>query len=102
MYSNTAILASAWLRNRRRLSSSYNRYCSRCHQLGRGVLPDLRRLTPEKHALFYDIVLKGLLKGAGMAQWDDVLSRNDVEAIHAYLVDESWKAFVAEQGPATH
>jgi quinohemoprotein ethanol dehydrogenase len=80
----------------------YNRYCSRCHQLGRGVLPDLRRLTPEKHALFYDIVLKGLLKGAGMAQWDDVLSRNDVEAIHAYLVDESWKAFEAEQGPATH
>lgn len=75
----------------------YNRFCSRCHQLGRGVLPDLRRLTPEKHGIFYDIVLGGLLKAAGMARWDDVLSRNDAEAIHAYLVDESWKAYEAGQ-----
>ena len=79
----------------------YTRYCSRCHQLGRGVLPDLRRLTPEKHGIFYEIVLGGLLKAKGMAQWDDVLSRKDAEAIHAYLVDESWKAYEAEQkGPA--
>ncbi len=80
----------------------YNRYCSRCHQLGRGVLPDLRRLTPEKHDLFYDIVLKGLLKGAGMARWDDVLTRADAQAIHAYLVDESWKAYQAEQSSTAH
>ena len=80
----------------------YNRYCSRCHQLGRGVLPDLRRLTPERHALFYDIVLGGLLKGAGMARWDDVLSRNDAEAIHAYIVNEAWKAYETEQKVASH
>jgi quinohemoprotein ethanol dehydrogenase len=80
----------------------YNRYCSRCHQLGRGVLPDLRRLTPEKHALFYDIVLGGLLKGAGMARWDDVLSRQDAESIHAYIVDESWKAYEAETHATGH
>ena len=75
----------------------YNRYCSRCHQLGPGILPDLRRLSAAKHSIFYDIVLGGLLKAKGMAQWDDVLSRPDAEAIHAYLVDEGWKAFAAER-----
>ncbi len=75
----------------------YNRYCMRCHELGRGVLPDLRRLTAAKHEIFYDIVLGGVLKAKGMAQWDDVLSRGDAEAIHAYIVDESWKAYSAQQ-----
>lgn len=74
----------------------YNRFCSRCHELGRGVLPDLRRLSPEKHQIFYGIVLQGLLKGLGMGRWDDVLSREDAEAIHAYIVDEAWKAYSAE------
>jgi quinohemoprotein ethanol dehydrogenase len=75
----------------------YNRFCSRCHMLDRGVLPDLRRLTPVKHDMFYDIVLNGVLAGAGMGRWDDVLSRADAEAIHAYVVDESWKAYDAQR-----
>ena len=75
----------------------YNRFCGRCHQLGPGVLPDLRRLPPAMHDVFYNIVLKGLFKNLGMGQWDDVLSRQDAEAIHAYIVDESWKAYSAEQ-----
>jgi quinohemoprotein ethanol dehydrogenase len=75
----------------------YNRFCSRCHMLDRGVLPDLRRLTPVKHDMFYDIVLNGVLAGAGMGRWDDVLSRSDAEAIHAYVVDEAWKAYDAQR-----
>jgi quinohemoprotein ethanol dehydrogenase len=75
----------------------YNRFCSRCHQVGPGVLPDLRRLPPAMHDVFYDIVLKGIFKNLGMGQWDDVLSRHDAEAIHAYIVDEAWKAYSAEQ-----
>ncbi len=75
----------------------YNRFCSRCHMLDRGILPDLRRLTPAKHELFYDIVLNGVLAGAGMGRWDDVLSHPDAEAIHAYVVDEAWKAFDAQK-----
>ena len=74
----------------------YNRFCSRCHMLDRGILPDLRRLTPVKHEMFYDIVLNGVLAGAGMGRWDDVLSRADAEAIHAYIVDEAWKAYAAQ------
>ena len=76
----------------------YNRFCGRCHQLGRGVLPDLRRLTPAKHQIFYDIVLNGLLTANGMGRWDDVLSRPDAAAIHAYIVDEAWKEFSAAGG----
>ncbi len=71
----------------------YNRFCSRCHQLGRGILPDLRRLTPEKHQIFYDIVLNGLLAAKGMGRWDDVLSHADAEAIHAFIVDQAWDEY---------
>jgi len=73
----------------------YNRYCSRCHVFGQGMLPDLRRLSAEKHARFDSIVLDGALSPLGMGRFDDVLRREDVVAIHAYVVDESWKAFVA-------
>ena len=76
----------------------YNRYCSRCHVMGRSVLPDLRRLSAAKHQLFYDIVLNGLLAPAGMGRFDDVLSRPDAAAIHAYVVQESWAAYGQQQG----
>jgi quinohemoprotein ethanol dehydrogenase len=74
----------------------YNRFCSRCHVLGRGVLPDLRRLTPEKHRLFFDIVLNGILAPLGMGRFDDVLTRSDAQAIHAYIVDQAWAGVRAE------
>jgi quinohemoprotein ethanol dehydrogenase len=78
----------------------YNRFCARCHELGRGVLPDLRALSPGLHASFYDIVLRGILAPVGMARWDDVLSRADAESIHAYIVDEAWKAYNAQSATA--
>ena len=71
----------------------YNRFCSRCHVLGPGVLPDLRRLTPEKQKLFDDIVLKGILSPMGMGRFGDVLSRENAEAIHAYIIHEAWLGF---------
>ena len=71
----------------------YNRFCGRCHILGRGIVPDLRRLTAAKHQIFYEIVLNGALVANGMGRWDDVLSHADAEALHAYIVDESWKAY---------
>jgi quinohemoprotein ethanol dehydrogenase len=70
----------------------YGRFCARCHVLGRGILPDLRRLTPEKHQLFNDIVLKGILQPLGMGRFDDVLSTEEARAIHDYLIHEAWKA----------
>jgi len=69
----------------------YNRYCGRCHAFGRALLPDLRQISPVTHQLFYQIVLRGIYQGKGMGRWDDVLSTDDAQAIHAYLVDQAWQ-----------
>jgi quinohemoprotein ethanol dehydrogenase len=74
----------------------YNRYCAGCHAFGRGLCPDLRRMSAQTHALYYDIVLGGAYQAKGMARWDDVLSLADAETIHAYLVDQAWQAHAAE------
>jgi quinohemoprotein ethanol dehydrogenase len=69
----------------------YNRYCARCHVFGRGILPDLRRLDPATHGLFNAIVLGGAYVPKGMGRFDDVLSPSDVDAIHAYVIDQAWR-----------
>lgn len=74
--------------------------CSRCHVFGPSVTPDLRRLDPGIQAIFKDIVLKGAVAPTGMERFDDILSEADVEAIHDYLIDESWKAYRAQEAAA--
>jgi len=74
--------------------------CSRCHALGLSTTPDLRRLDPGLHAAFDDIVLHGVLAAAGMERFDDLLSVKDVENIHAYLIDQSWIAYAAQEAAA--
>ena len=66
-----------------------------------GMTPDLRRMSPETHLAFQSIVRGGALRPRGMPQWDDLFSEADVDAIHAFLIDEAWKAYRAErQGAA--
>jgi quinohemoprotein ethanol dehydrogenase len=74
--------------------------CSRCHVLGLSVTPDLRRLTEGQHAAFKDIVLHGAVAPTGMEKFDDLLSEADADAIHAYLIDEAWKAYRAQESTA--
>ena len=74
--------------------------CSRCHVLGLSTTPDLRRLNAGLHAEFKDIVLHGILAPAGMERFDDILSDADVEHIHAYLIDQSWVAYRAQEAAA--
>ena len=69
----------------------YNRYCSRCHVFGRGILPDLRLLNPATHGIFSAIVLGGAYLPKGMGRFDDVLSPADAEALHAYLIEQAWQ-----------
>jgi quinohemoprotein ethanol dehydrogenase len=69
----------------------YNRYCMRCHLYGRGILPDLRRLSAATHTVFDYIVLQGVYQSRGMGRFDDVLSPADVEALHDYLIDQAWQ-----------
>jgi quinohemoprotein ethanol dehydrogenase len=78
----------------------YNRICSRCHVFGRGLLPDLRRLSPATDAIFYDIVLRGAYLPKGMGRFDDVLSQTDAEAIHTYLTNQAWDAYEGKAAPA--
>jgi quinohemoprotein ethanol dehydrogenase len=76
----------------------YNRFCSRCHVMGRGNLPDLRRLDPTTHGLFNSIVLGGAYTVKGMGRFDDVLKPADAEAIHAWLIDQAWQLKQAPRG----
>ncbi|HWJ69899.1 MAG TPA: PQQ-dependent dehydrogenase, methanol/ethanol family [Sphingobium sp.] len=62
--------------------------CALCHSnQPRSITPDLRRMSEGTHAAFKQIVLEGLLLPNGMPRWDDRLSAQDVDAIHAYLID---------------
>ena len=65
----------------------YAQTCSRCHgDNAMGGVKDLRFMTPETHAQFNDIVLKGIRKDKGMASFADVLNASQTEAIHAFLI----------------
>jgi quinohemoprotein ethanol dehydrogenase len=72
-------------------------HCMPCHNnAGRGNVPDLRYLGEGKHHLFDSIVREGLFTPMGMPRFDDLLDKSDTDAIQAYLIDQSWKAFAAQ------
>lgn len=75
--------------------------CTVCHvNLPRTGSADLTRLTPGSHATFEAVVFGGLLKDQGMPQWSDVLTKDDVRAIHAYVIKMSQDAYRAQQKKA--
>jgi quinohemoprotein ethanol dehydrogenase len=76
--------------------------CSRCHQLGPSITPDLRRLNDGLHLAFKDILLRGVLAPAGMERFSDLLSEKDADNVHAYLIDQSWIAYRAQEAAAEH
>jgi quinohemoprotein ethanol dehydrogenase len=45
-------------------------------------------MSAATHAAFRDILLGGRYVAGGMPRWDDLFSVEDVDAIHAYLIDE--------------
>ncbi|MNC92525.1 Quinohemoprotein alcohol dehydrogenase ADH-IIG precursor [compost metagenome] len=68
-----------------------------CHSnQARAPLPDLRRMQPGTHEVFDRIVLEGLLVANGMPRWDDLLSPDQVKAMHAFLIDEQGKVRARE------
>ncbi len=72
--------------------SLYGRHCGRCHGMvtrSTGVIPDLKYSTRSIHESWNAIVLGGILSGAGMASFSDVLDEPDAEAIHAYVVSRA-------------
>jgi quinohemoprotein ethanol dehydrogenase len=81
----------------------FARTCAQCHgQLAVGGVKDLRQMTRDTHAQFNDIVLKGLRVQKGMASFANLLSAQDVEAVHAYVISraqEDWGAGGGTGGP---
>jgi len=75
--------------------AAYNKTCRICHGgnlISGGMTPDLRFMSAATHQQFEAIVLGGARADRGMASFADVVSVDDVEAIHAYIIVESGKA----------
>ena len=67
----------------------FQRFCSPCHgdvAVSGGVLPDLRYSATLDNDQWFEIVLKGQLKQAGMVSFDKNLSHDDAAAIRAYVI----------------
>jgi quinohemoprotein ethanol dehydrogenase len=70
----------------------FGRYCSGCHgenAVGGGVVPDLRASSFLGNDFFFEIVLNGAMKDAGMAPFKAVLGKDDASAIRAYLIQRA-------------
>lgn len=73
-------------------SALFTDNCAICHSnQPRAPLPDLRRMAKGTHDMFDKIVLEGALLQNGMPRWNDVLSPDQAQAIHAFLIDEQGK-----------
>lgn len=73
----------------RRGQDLYHKYCFHCHgslAISAGVVSDLRYSPKVIHDNFNKIVMDGMLESAGMARFDDMLSKSDAEALHAYII----------------
>jgi quinohemoprotein ethanol dehydrogenase len=75
----------------------FTKACGECHWNINGGYPDLRRMSPEVHAAFKDIVLHGQREPLGMAGFGDILSEKQVEAIHSHLIKLAQEAYDGEQ-----
>ncbi len=93
-------------------------YCEGCHSPGidgsgawveDGAVPDLRYAPAEVHKDWYGIVMGGSHWAKGMPGLADPpkfafpkarMNVQDADAIHAYVIDQAWKAYKAEQEAA--
>lgn len=70
----------------------YSRFCARCHGtnvVSDGAVPDLRHLNAYWHENFHQVVLDGMMERAGMPRFDDVLNKDDVDAIQAFILEQA-------------
>jgi len=77
----------------------YSTYCVFCHgdtAVSGGVTPDLRALTPEKHAMWDAIVLGGMHWQNGMVGFGGELSKEQADNIHHYVIERAHAALGGE------
>lgn len=73
----------------------FSRYCGVCHgadAVGGGVVPDLRASNFLGNDFWYEIVLNGALKDAGMVSFKSALNRDDVTAVRNYVIHRANEA----------
>ena len=78
----------------------YHAYCFVCHGVGAvggGVISDLRYMSEETHSKFSAIVLGGMYANKGMVGFSDILSQEDSEEIHAYLIQRAKETYYLER-----
>ncbi|HEY3638983.1 MAG TPA: c-type cytochrome, partial [Rhizomicrobium sp.] len=68
----------------------FEQQCARCHAEGGGLgaYPDLWNMAKAGVDGFDDIVSRGALRDFGMANFSDSLSKADVAAIKAFIIDD--------------
>jgi quinohemoprotein ethanol dehydrogenase len=69
----------------------YTNRCGACHGFGArsaNVIPDLRYLTPEKHAQFAGYVY-GMSADKGMPNFVGIVAPEEVEKIHQYVIQRA-------------
>jgi mono/diheme cytochrome c family protein len=72
----------------------YHEWCMFCHGIGvksGGLLPDLRRAAREVYAptRWQEIVISGVRADRGMPSFAGSLSREDAEAVRAYVISQA-------------
>ena len=68
----------------------YDNHCYQCHGNGlnaNNAVPDLRRLPMAFYQNYDAIVRDGLMTKAGMVGFADILSKEETDAIYAYIID---------------
>ena len=74
-----------------------------------GAVPDLRYAPPEVHKQWYAIVLAGTHWDKGMPGFanppkfafpNSKMTTKEADAVHAYVIDQAWKAYNGEQQKA--
>ena len=84
--------------------SLFQNYCSTCHgdvAVSGGVLPDLRYSAALANSSWLDVVLGGSLQPFGMVSFSRELSKQDAEAIRAYVIFRANQS-LAESQHANH
>jgi quinohemoprotein ethanol dehydrogenase len=83
----------------------FQNYCSTCHgdvAVSGGVLPDLRYYGQlANQPQWNEVVLSGSLQPYGMVSFSKELSKQDAEAIRAYVIFRANQS-LAESKPASH
>jgi alcohol dehydrogenase (cytochrome c)/quinohemoprotein ethanol dehydrogenase len=77
-------------------------YCSNCHgdaAVSGGETPDLRYSPLLSSDSWFDVVLGGVLKDNGMVSWSKVMTREDADAVRAYVIR---RAHETQQQQAAH